>query len=119
MRALVGAWIVTLVFLVALYFRLPSSDSVHESGLLFLVDPFVWLMATPFAATGAILATVLTRRWIDPARISRVTFRTTGIVSLATALATLLIGPGGALVAFLALILALRMQRRIPPVNQP
>lgn len=118
LRALAGALVVTLVFLVALYFELPSSDSAHESGLLFVFDPFVWLMASPFVITGAILATVLTRRWIDPERIATVTFRTTCIVSLATALATLLVDPGGVLAAFVALIAALRMQRQ-PKASNP
>lgn len=115
LRALAGALVVTLVFLVAFWFKLPSSDSARQSGPLFLVDPLVWMIAAPFLATGAILATVLTRRWIEPARISSVTIRTTGIVSLVTAVATLLVGIGGVLVAFVALVVALRRQRRPAP----
>lgn len=111
LRALAGSLVVTLVFLVAFWFKLPSSDSARQSGPLFLVDPLVWMVATPFVGTGAILATVLTRRWIEPARISRVTFRTTCAVSLVTAVATLLVGIGGVLVAFASLLLALRLQR--------
>lgn len=111
LRALAGSLVVTLAFLVAFYFKLPESDSARQSGPLFLVDPLVWLVAAPFVGTGAILATVLTRRWIEPARISRVTLRITCAVSLATAFSTLLIGPGGAFIAFVSLVLALRLQR--------
>lgn len=115
LRALAGALAVTLVFLVAFWFKLPSSDSARQSGPLFLVDPFVWLFATPFLATGAILATVLTRRWIEPARLSSVTVRTTLIVSLVTAVVTLFTTFGGMFVAFVALVVSLRMQRRRAP----
>ncbi|MCY3003103.1 MAG: hypothetical protein NTV21_14975 [Planctomycetota bacterium] len=117
MRALAGALVVTLVFLVAFWFKLPSSDSARQSGPLFLVDPLVWMVATPFVGTGAILATVLTRRWIEPARISSVTIHTTCVVSLVTAVATLLVGIGGVLAAFVALIVSLRQQRRPPTAN--